>query len=106
MPALGFRTFEIVRGENEPLKILQEQSNGNSTDHTTTFTNNEFEIKVDPDNAIVTLSKSGKEYFRGNELIFLLERQGVPTNNDISDSSDRPCKVEMASLMCSNFVFL
>ena len=73
IPALGFRTFDIVEGENDVVEITPQQSSrteNNDAAFTTTFiANNEFTIKVDPDNAIITAFKGDKEYFRGNELL-------------------------------------
>jgi alpha-mannosidase len=74
IPALGFKAFEIVEGENDAVvEITPQQNSGtgnNDTSSTTAFVaNNEFTIKVDPDNGIVTVFKGDRDYFRGNELL-------------------------------------
>ena len=61
IPAFGFRTFEIVPGDSKPMQF--------ASSHETYFRNNEFEIQVSPDNATVTVSKNGKSYLSGNELV-------------------------------------
>jgi alpha-mannosidase len=62
IPAFGFRTFEIVpTGDSKPMQF--------ASSHETYFRNNEFEIQVSPDNATVTVSKNGKSYLSGNELL-------------------------------------
>lgn len=65
VPALGFKTFEVIEAED----LDSQGMNESHITHTTTFSNNEFEVKVDPDNAVVTVSKDDKVYFRGNELL-------------------------------------
>lgn len=69
VPALGFKRFEIIEAENPFVGNSPHRSNESNITNTTTFSNNEFEINVDPDNAIVTVSKGNKVYFRGNELL-------------------------------------
>jgi alpha-mannosidase len=69
VPALGFKRFEIIEAENPFVGNSPHTSNESHITNTTTFLNNEFEINVDPDNAIVTVSKGNKVYFRGNELL-------------------------------------
>ncbi|HET7148129.1 MAG TPA: glycoside hydrolase family 38 C-terminal domain-containing protein [Candidatus Nitrosopolaris sp.] len=69
VPALGFKTFEIIEAEKAIIGNSPHGNNESHLTHTTTFSNNEFEIKVDPDNAIVSVSKGNKLYFRGNELL-------------------------------------
>jgi alpha-mannosidase len=67
VPALGFRTFQII--EAEDTGNSSQGSNQSQITHATTFSNNEFEIKVDPDTAVVTVSKDDNVYFKGNELL-------------------------------------
>jgi alpha-mannosidase len=75
VPALGFATFKIVKGEDKPTEELYinplSPSSSFSLEGTTLQqkNNNGFEIQVDPDSAIVTVTKNGKMYFKGNELL-------------------------------------
>jgi alpha-mannosidase len=67
VPALGFSTYKIIKGEN-----------WSRSDSSTIHSSNEigykqkiidgFEIQVDPDNGVVTVLKNGIMYFKGNEL--------------------------------------
>jgi alpha-mannosidase len=67
VPALGFSTYKIIK-----------DGNWSRSDSSTIYSSSEvgfkhkivddFEIQVDPDNAIVTMTKNGNVLFKGNEL--------------------------------------
>ena len=60
VPALGFRTFELISGESI------EMTTGISRD-TSFFTSN-FEVKIEPETGIIHVQQGGKELFSCNEL--------------------------------------
>ncbi len=67
VPALGFFTYKLIKDGNWSMR-----------DSSTIHTSNEvcfkqkidsgFEVQVDPDNGIVTVTKNDLTYFKGNEL--------------------------------------
>lgn len=90
VPALGYRTYEVVKSDVDPSKVaniaafprsadITKVSPGTTTkitqQDTTSFQNSEFSIEVDPETAIFTISKDGKQYVKGNE-IYLEEEIG------------------------------
>ncbi|MGE5661528.1 MAG: glycoside hydrolase family 38 C-terminal domain-containing protein [Ignavibacteriales bacterium] len=62
IPALGFKLYQIVPGENTPSERI--------LSHSTTFKNgSNFDISIDPENGLLSVSKDGKDYFKGNEIL-------------------------------------
>jgi alpha-mannosidase len=62
VPALGYKLYRIVPGENAPSERI--------LSHSTTFKNgNNFDISIDPENGLLSVSKDGKDYFKGNEIL-------------------------------------
>lgn len=62
VPPLGYRVYKIVPGEN----IYSER---NSTHYTTFRNGNNFDVLIDPENGLLSVSKNGKDYFKGNEIM-------------------------------------
>ena len=90
VPALGYRTYEVVKSDVDSSKPANNTDFARITDITkvtpaattkiaqqdqTSFQNSEFSIEVDPETAIFTMSKDGKQYVKGNE-IYLEEEIG------------------------------
>jgi alpha-mannosidase len=66
VPALGYKLYRIVPGENAPSERI--------LSHSTTFKNgNNFDISIDPENGLLSVSKDGKDYFKGNEILLEVE---------------------------------
>jgi alpha-mannosidase len=67
VPALGFSTYKLIKDGNWSMS-------DSSTIHTSNGIgfkqkiDNGFEVQVDPDNGIVTVTKNDLTYFKGNEL--------------------------------------
>lgn len=62
IPALGYKLYRIVPGENTPSERI--------LSHSTTFKNgSNFEVSIDPENGLLSVSKDGKDYFKGNEIL-------------------------------------
>src|ERR671918_77613 len=62
VPSLGYRIYRIVSGENSNAE--------RSLTHSTNFrTRSNFDIVIDPGNGLLNVSKKGKEYFKGNEIL-------------------------------------
>jgi alpha-mannosidase len=62
IPALGYKLYRIVPGENTPSERI--------LSHSTTFKNgSNFEVSIDPENGLLSVSKDGKNYFKGNEIL-------------------------------------
>jgi alpha-mannosidase len=62
IPALGYKLFRIVHGENSPSERI--------LSHSTTFKNGgNFDVSIDPENGLLSVSKDGKDYFKGNEIL-------------------------------------
>ena len=60
VPALGFRTFELISGDTI------EMTTAISRD--TSYSTSNFEVKVDPETGIIHVQQGGEELFAGNEL--------------------------------------
>ena len=62
IPSLGYKLYRIVPGENtSSQRILS---------HSTTFRNgSNFDVSIDPENGLLSVSKDGKDYFKGNEIL-------------------------------------
>jgi alpha-mannosidase len=90
VPALGYRTYEVVKSDVDSSKAANNTAFAMITDITkvtpaattkiaqqdqTSFQNSEFSIEVDPETALFTMSKDGKQYVKGNE-IYLEEEIG------------------------------
>jgi len=59
VPALGFRTFEIIAGDRiEATTITRD----------TSFSTANFDVEVDPETGIVHVQQEGKDFLVGNEL--------------------------------------
>ena len=62
IPALGYKLYRIVHGESTP--------SGRILSHSTTFRNgSNFDVSIDPENGLLSVSKDGKDYFKGNEIL-------------------------------------
>ena len=62
IPALGYKLYRIVPGENSPSERI--------LSHSTTFKNgSNFDVSIDPENGLLSVSKDGKDYFKGNEIL-------------------------------------
>ena len=62
IPALGYKLYRIVPGENTPSERI--------LSHSTTFRNgSNFDVSIDPENGLLSVSKDGKDYFKGNEIL-------------------------------------
>ncbi len=62
IPALGYKLYRIAHGESTPL--------GRILSHSTTFRNgSNFDVSIDPENGLLSVSKDGKDYFKGNEIL-------------------------------------
>ena len=62
VPSLGYMIYRIVPGENSYSE--------RSLTHSTNFRNrSNFDIVIDPENGLLNVSKNGKEYFKGNEIL-------------------------------------
>lgn len=62
IPALGYKLYRIVPGENSSSERI--------LSHSTTFRNgSNFDISVNPENGLLSVSKDGKDYFKGNEIL-------------------------------------
>ena len=62
VPSLGYRVYKIVPGENI--------YSGRNSIHYTTFRNrNNFDVLIDPENGLLSVSKNGKDYIKGNEIM-------------------------------------
>ena len=62
IPALGYKLYRIVHGEIYP--------SGRILSHSTTFRNgSNFDVSIDPENGLLSVSKDGKDYFKGNEIL-------------------------------------
>lgn len=62
IPALGYKLYRIVHGENNPSERI--------LSHSTTFKNGgNFDVSIDPENGLLSVSKDGKDYFKGNEIL-------------------------------------
>jgi hypothetical protein len=86
IPALGYRTYEVFKSDINsskdpyiPVSTSTEKVPTAATkitkSHHTLFQNSEFTVEVDPETAVFTISKDGKQYVRGNE-IYLEEEIG------------------------------
>jgi alpha-mannosidase len=62
IPALGYKLYRIMPGENSPSERI--------LSHATTFKNgSNFDVSIDPENGLLSVSKDGKDYFKGNEIL-------------------------------------
>jgi alpha-mannosidase len=62
IPALGYKLYRIVPGENS--------SSDRVLSHSTTFRNgSNFDITIDPENGLLNVCKEGRDYFKGNEIL-------------------------------------
>jgi len=62
VPPLGYRIFRIIPGENSYSERV--------SSHATTFRNGgKFDVLIDPENGLLNVSKDGKDYFKGNEIL-------------------------------------
>ena len=62
IPALGYKLYRIVPGENTPSERILSYS--------TTFRNgSNFDVSIDPENGVLSVSKDGRDYFKGNEIL-------------------------------------
>ncbi len=62
IPPLGYKLYRIVPGENSSSERI--------LSHSTTFRNgSNFDISVNPENGLLSVSKDGKDYFKGNEIL-------------------------------------
>ncbi|HYA85332.1 MAG TPA: glycoside hydrolase family 38 C-terminal domain-containing protein [Candidatus Bathyarchaeia archaeon] len=89
VPALGYRTYEVIKSDVDSSKVAnitaftaeitkvlpRTTTKITQQQDQTSFHNPEFSIKVDPETAIFTISKDGKQYVKGNE-IYLEEEIG------------------------------
>lgn len=60
VPALGFRTFEIVAGNSMNMTTTLTRD--------TSFSTGQFDIRVDPETGIIQVQQGGEDLFAGNEL--------------------------------------
>lgn len=65
VPSLGYKTLKIVKSDNMDSETI--------ITHDTTFNNKEYEIEVNRENAIITITKTDKNknkitYLKGNEI--------------------------------------
>ena len=70
IPALGYRTYEVFKSDinsSSTVKVPTAATKVTKSHHTL-FQNSEFSVEVDPETAVFTISKDGKQYVRGNEL--------------------------------------
>jgi alpha-mannosidase len=62
VPPLGYRVYRVVLGENRHSR--------RTLSRTTTFRSaGNFDVMVDPENGLLDISKNGKDYLRGNEIL-------------------------------------
>lgn len=62
IPALGYKLYRIVHGKNNPSERI--------LSHSTTFKNGgNFDVSIDPENGLLSVSKDGRDYFKGNEIL-------------------------------------
>jgi alpha-mannosidase len=74
VPPLGFSTYIIIKGENLSTTHSLSIHSSNEVGFKQRIID-DFEIQVDPDTAIVTVTKNGRMYLKGNEL-YLEEELG------------------------------
>ena len=70
IPALGYRTYGAFKSDinsSSTVKVPTAATKVTKSHHTL-FQNSEFSVEVDPETAVFTISKDGKQYVRGNEL--------------------------------------
>ena len=60
VPALGFRIFELISGNSIEMTTTLTSD--------TSFSTGNFDIKIDPDTAIIHVKQGGEDVFAGNEL--------------------------------------
>ena len=62
IPPLGYKLYRIVPGDNS--------SSERFLSHSTTFKNgSNFDVSIDPENGLLDVSKDGRGYFKGNEIL-------------------------------------
>lgn len=60
VPALGFRTFELISGNNIEMTTTSTRD--------TSFSTGNFNVNVDPETGIIQVQQGGENLFAGNEL--------------------------------------
>ena len=68
VPPLGFSTYIIIKGENLSTTHSLSIHSSNEVGFKQRIID-DFEIQVDPDTAIVTVTKNGRMYLKGNETL-------------------------------------
>lgn len=62
VPPMGYRIYRIVHGEIK--------GSERSLSHSTNFkSGNSFDVSINPENGLLSVSKHGKDYFKGNEIL-------------------------------------
>src|SRR5918995_4667255 len=101
IPALGYKLFQIVPGENTPSERILSHSN--------TFVNgSNFDVSIDAENGLLSVSKDGKDYFKGNEVLLEEELGDLYYHRDNLEllKSETGEGVKYGSFKCDSFVVL
>lgn len=99
IPALGYELFRIVPGENTPSERI--------LSHSTSFVNgSNFDVSIDPENGLLSVSKDGKDYFKGNEVLLEEELGDLYYHRDNLGllKSETGEGVKYGSFKCDSFV--
>jgi alpha-mannosidase len=99
--AFGYKLYRIVPGENFPSERI--------LSHSTTFINGRnFDVSIDPENGLLSVSKDGKDYFKGNEVLLEEELGDLYYHKDNLGllKSETGEGVKYGAFKCDSFVVL
>lgn len=101
VPPFGYRVYRIVPGENKYSE--------RTISHKTTFRNGDnFDVEVDPENGLLTVSKDDKDYLKGNEIVLEEELGDLYYHRDNLGllKSETGEGVKYGTFKCDSFVVL
>lgn len=98
VPPMGYRIYRIVHGEIK--------GSERTISHSNNFKNGSgFDVSIDPDNGLLSVSKDGKDYFKGNEILLEEELGDLYYHRDNLGlvKSETGEGVKYGSFKCSNY---
>jgi alpha-mannosidase len=101
IPSFGYKLYRIVPGENSASERI--------LSHSTTFRNrNNFDVSIDPEYGLLSVSKDGKDYFKGNEILLEEELGDLYYHRDNLGilKSETGEGVKYGSFKCDSFSIL
>jgi alpha-mannosidase len=101
VPPMGYRIYRIVPGEI--------RGSERTLSHSTNFKNGgSFDVSIDPENGLLSVSKGGKGYFKGNEILLEEELGDLYYHRDNLGlvKSETGEGVKYGSFKCSDYEVL